>query len=178
MRFIIGFIIALAIFGCSEPNRQNNEITKVELARSGAWSDYGATISVDTSFNYKYFGDHGNVKQGYFIGKIDIKFWDTLNQKLQKIHYKTLPITDNAHMVDVNYFELIVHWKNGKKRISRAWNWPSDTSVLKVIMWIDNSYQLVKLHQVRDSVQFETRYHKLPRPNISEVKFPPPVVKK
>lgn len=108
MKYVLILLcFVLLLLSCTKPKQHKNEIIKVELARSGAWSDYGGTISIDTSLNYKYYGDYGNIKQGYFTGKISGKFWDTLNRKLEQIRYKKLPASDNANVVDVNYFELI-----------------------------------------------------------------------
>jgi hypothetical protein len=176
MRHVIFLFFIIFLLACGKPAQRNNEITKVELARSGAWSDFGASISVDTSLNYKYFGDYENVKQGYFIGKVNRKFWDTLNQKLERIKFKTLPVSDNVSATDINYFELIIHWKNGKRRLLRAWNGRSD-SVLNVIKWLDTSYKNMELHQIKDTIRFETTYHNLPKPPIRQVKFPPPIKK-
>jgi hypothetical protein len=174
MKYLIPLLSALLLLSCKKSPKQNNEIIRVELARSGAWSDFGATISVDTSLNYKYFGDYGNVKQGYFVGLVNGKFWDSLTRKLEHVKYKTIPVSDNAHVVDVNYFELIIHWKNGKRRISRAWVYPPD-SVLNVIKWLDTSYQKVKLHQIKDAIHFESNYHQPMRHLLNRVRFPPPI---
>jgi hypothetical protein len=174
MKYILILLCFVLLLSCTKPNPHINEITKVELARSGAWSDYGATISIDTSLNYRYYGDYGNIKQGFFTGKISEKFWDTLNQKFEQIRYKKLPVSDNAHVADVNYFELIIHWKNGKRRIQRAWGYPPD-SVLSVIKWIDTSYQKVKLHQAKDTIRFEGTYHRPMQHLFDSIRFPPPI---
>eukprot|EP01037_Dinobryon_pediforme_P016380 gene16380-16558_t len=98
MRLFTGFLFLLAI-SCAKPKPQY-DITKVELTRSGAWSDFGGSISIDSSLNYKYYGDYGKVKQWFFTGKVSTQFWDTLNQKLKHIKYKTLSVTDNENTVD------------------------------------------------------------------------------
>ena len=175
MKYILGLLCLVLLLSCPKPRPHINEITKVELARSGAWSDFWVTISIDTSLNYRYYGDYGKVKQGYFAGIVKAKFWDSLTRKLGHIKYKTLPVSDNAHVVDVNYFELIIHWKTGKRRITRAWDYPPD-SVLSVIKWIDTSYQKVKLHQLKDSIKFETKFHSSYRFS-HPIMFPPPTAK-
>lgn len=172
LSFIIFIILSVS---CKKAAYQNNEITKVELARSGAWSDFGASISIDTSLNYKYFGDYGKVKQGYFTGKVTHKFWDTLNQRLQEIKFKTIDANDNSHVVDVNYFEVIIYWKGHKRRIVRVRPREND-SIINVFLWLNDSYQNVKLHPVKNPIVFETTYHTpLPKPTIGKVKFPPPL---
>jgi hypothetical protein len=175
MKYLITLLSILILFSCKKCVQPNNEITKIELARSGAWSDFGATISIDTSLKFIYFGDYGNVKQGYFVGLVSTKFWDSITRKLDYLKYKTIPASDSAHVVDVNYFELIIHWKDGKRSISRAWNYPPD-SVLRVIKWIDTSFKKIKLRQVKDSIKFESKYHSSYR--ISHhIIFPPPTAK-
>ena len=178
MRCIIFLFSIMSITACNKPAQRNNEITKVELARSGAWSDNGATISIDTSLNYKYFGDYGNVKQGYFIGKVNNKFWDTLNEKFEQIKFRTIDTNDNTNVADVNYFEVIIHWKNQKRRIIRIRPRENDP-VINTFVWLNDSYKNVKLHPVRKPIKFETIYHRpLPRLNIDQVEFPPPIPKK
>ena len=173
MRNLVWLISIILLVACKKPAGRNNEITKIELERSGAWADFGASISIDTSLNYKYFGDYGDVKQGYFIGKVNRKFWDTLNQKFAHVKFKALPVSDNISAVDINYFELIIHWKGGKQRILRAWDGRSD-SVLNVIKWLDTSYKAVQLHHIKSPIKFETTFHNLPKPAIDHVNFPPP----
>ena len=177
MKYIITLSLIWVFVACKKPGEKHNEISKIELARSGVWSDFGASISIDSSLNYKYYGDYGKVKQGYFVGKVNSKFWDTLNRKLEWIKYKTLPISDNAHTVDVNYFELIVYWKNGERHISRVWNYPTD-SVLRVIKWIDTSFQKINLHQTTDTIPFESKYHRKIKTLIDQIRFPPPIRRK
>jgi hypothetical protein len=178
MRHITSIFLIISILACNKPTQRNNEITKVELARSGAWSDYGAAISVDSTLSYKYFD--GNIKhgKGYFTGRVGRKFWDTLNQKFERIKFKTVDTNDNSNVVDVNYFEVIVYWENKKKRIIRASSREND-SVINVILWLNNSYKKVKLHLSSDPIKFETTYQNPPpKPIIDRIKFPPPIKRK
>ncbi len=177
MKYITVLIIIILSASCKKVTHPNNEITKVELARSGAWSDFGATISIDSSLNYKYFGGYGKVKQGYFAGRVSSKFWDTLNQKFEEIKFKTIDTNDNSHVADVNYFEVIVHWRGHRKRIIRIRPREND-SIINVFLWLNDSYRNVKLHAVNNPLSFETTYHTpLPKPTIDQVKFPPPFPK-
>ena len=72
----------MLLLACTKPKQIVNEITKVELARSGAWSDYGAAISIDSTLNYKYYD--ANIKHCYYVGKVTGAFWDTVNQKFER----------------------------------------------------------------------------------------------
>jgi hypothetical protein len=160
---------------CKKLQPQYNNISKIELARSGAWSDFGAAISIDSSLNYKYYGNYGKVKQGYFLGKASRKLWDTLTQKLEKINFKTVSSSDNLSVADVNYYEVIIHWKNHTKKIIRVSPRESD-AVINTIRWLDSSFRKVNLHQVNNPIKFETTYHELPKPEIDSVSYPPPAV--
>ena len=179
MLFIL--CVAMLIFCIIVSINPKNEITKVELGRSGAWSDRGGAISVDSALNYKfyytYLGRGDKPMSGYYIGKVTSRFWDTLNRKLESINYKTIRATDDTNAVDVNYYELIVHWKNGKRRIVRMRNFNSaDSSVMNVLEWLNDSYRRVRFtKEVKVPIKFETTYGlPLPIPNIDQVKFPPP----
>lgn len=171
-RTIILSLITL-IIACNKHAQRNNEITKVELARSGAWADNGAAISVDSSLNYKYYD--GNVKQGYYWGKISAKLWDTLNRKFEEIKFKTIQPVAYRGAEDVNIFELIIHWKGGKRRILREWYGKPDP-ISNTVLWLNNSYKSVKLHRIQHSIAFETTYQiPPPKPKLDQIKFPPPI---
>ena len=175
MRYVLILLCFVQFLSCTKPKTHINEITKVELARSGAWSDYGAAISVDSSLNYKYCDN--NAKRHYFAGKVGEDFWDTLNRKFERIKFKSLPATDNKLIQDANYFELIIYWKDSSRRITRARDIKID-SVVNTLIWLNDSYKNVKLHQVNHSIKFETTYQDPlfpPKPKIDQVKFPPPV---
>jgi hypothetical protein len=171
---ILSFIILL--MSCKKAIHQNNEITKVELARGGAWFDFGATISVDSSLNYKYFGDYGKVKQGYFTGKVSHQFWDTLNQKFEEVKFKTVPPYSKIVLLDADYFELIIYWRNGKRKITRYWDGEQEP-VIAVFNWLDSSYKSTRLKQVNNPFKFETTAHRQLKPKVDRSKFPPPIIK-
>ncbi|MDB5112754.1 MAG: hypothetical protein JWR67_3868 [Mucilaginibacter sp.] len=175
MKYIVVLIFIMLSISCKKATRHNNEIIKVELARSGAWSDFGASMSIDTSLNYKYFGDYGNVKQGYFIGKVTHKFWDTLNQKFEQIKFKTIDTNDNTNVADANYFEVIIHWKNEKRRIIRVRPREND-SIINVFLWLNDSFKYIKLHPIKNHIKFETTLH-IKTAISDSVKFPPPTIK-
>jgi len=170
----IAFLLLILLSGCKTYVPKFNKITKVELARSGAWSDYGATISIDSVLNYKYFGDYANVKQGYFIGKFDVRFWDTLNHKLEAANFRIADTATNMNVKDARYYELIIQWESGKKRLLRLSDMKAD-SILSLCRWIDTTYKRVKLKRVDQPFKFETVFHSpLPKPSFNNVKFPPP----
>jgi hypothetical protein len=167
---ILTFILLLS---CTKPHRQNNEITKIELASSGGWN-FGTAIGIDSSLNYKYYD--GNSKKN-FVGKISAKLWDSINTRSAQIEFKKIPAYDHKNIADATYFELIIYWKDSSRRITRVRDIKTD-SVADAFAWIKDSYKRVKLHQVNYPIKFETTYQDPifpPKPKIDQVRFPPPI---
>jgi hypothetical protein len=172
MKYLATLLCILVLFSCKKRFQQANEITKIELARSGAWSDFGAAVSIDTSLNYKYYS--GNSKKN-FVGKINTRFWDLINRRFEQIKFKSIAPTDNKNIADANYFELIIYWRDSSKRIIRVKDIKPD-SVISAFVWLNDSYKKVRLHQVNYSLKFETTFQiPPPGPQIDRVKFPPPI---
>ena len=172
MKYLIPLLSILLFLSCKKRQQNSNEITKIELSRSGAWADAGATIIIDSALNYRYFDE--NKKQGY-IGRIDEKFFDTLNKKFGSIKFKTMPAFGYQGCKDCDVFELMIHWGNKKRRIIKAWPIEVD-SALNVLLWVNDSYKYVKLTPVKTAFIFETNFPKERLDvDIDSVKFPPPV---
>lgn len=174
MRIVLGVIFIAFIASCAKPS-QHNDILKIELARCGAWGDHGAAISIDTSLVYKYYGDINHAGMKYYTGKVSPEFWDTLNRRFERTHYKTFHKSDEAITPDVNYFELIIRWKGGKNRIIKM----SDLSkpegnLLNSILWLNDSYRMVDLKKTQIPVKFETVFQNPPpKPRKdSSLRFP------
>lgn len=55
MRIQIAMLLLL-ITSCSRDSEQATKITKIELARSGSWSDEGAAINIQKSLTVMYYG--------------------------------------------------------------------------------------------------------------------------
>jgi len=174
--YILGLIITTILFSCSKP-RRHNEITKIELAKSGAWSDPGAAIIIDSALTYKYYGvlKSGTPfeKRNYYIGKVSEEFWDTLNRKLEKLKFKDLSGIDSEQVADVPYLEFIIHWKNAKTRIIKQYS-PGKDSIINMLTWLDTSYKKIKLKKVNVAFNFETILQE-PLPSLKQIKFPPPI---
>jgi hypothetical protein len=166
-------LLSLCI-SCSRPVQRQNEIDKIELMRVGAWSDPGAVITVDKLLTYNYYGElnNNNDKQELYTGQISTAFWDTLNKKLERIKYKTVRESDISHVVDVPVFELVVHWKNKKKRILRSWDLEMD-SVVNTLAWINNTYKNIKLKRSTDTIKARLFRNKFPHVDVPQIKFPP-----
>lgn len=174
MKYFLIALCLLVICSCKRKAHPTNEITKIEFARSGAWSDWGAAISIDNTLQYKYYGGVGHVRH-YYVGKVTPQFWDTLNRKLSNIDFKKVRPDDDQRVADANYYEMIVYWKNKKRRIVRMGFVITD-SLSRIASWIDNSYKKIKLVQVPNAIKFETTFQNPPpMPKIDRVRFPPPV---
>jgi len=123
--------------------------------------------------NYKYFD--GNSKKN-FIGKINTRFWDSINRRFERIKFKEIPVSDDNNIIkDATYFELIIHWKDSSRRITRVRDIKPDSVVLAFI-WLNDSYKNIKLHQISRPIKFETTFQNPPpQPKIDQIKFPPPI---
>lgn len=174
MKVFIFSLILLLLFSCRRAAVRHDEIRKIEFARSGAWSDLGVSISVDSSLNYKYWGDYQTEKQKYFVGKISQAFWDTLNVNLDRIKFKTVKPRVLYGCADCEYYELIIHWSNGTAHIFRSSGEPDD-SVTQMCEWLGDNHHIPKLKQVKDSIKFETTTHHVINPAVKSIKFPPPL---
>jgi hypothetical protein len=171
MKYVLILSFLLLLLSCKRPT-QTNEITKIELARSGAWSDFGAAVGIDSSLNYRYYD--GNSKKN-FVGKISAGLWDSINKRFEQIKFKKIPTADNKNIADATYFELIIYWKDSSRRITRVQDLKTD-SVVNTFIWLNDSYKNVKLHQVNRPLKFETTFQNPPsKPKIDQVKFPPPI---
>jgi len=185
MRYIWCIVIIILLISCRKIDHPKNEIVKIELAQSGGLNSYyrSTAISIDSSLSYKYYGvlnNSGNLdfpEPKFYKGLISEELWDTLNQKFKRIKYKTLDTVDSRGTTDVNYFELIIHWRNGSKRITRidtGGNYPA----IKTLIWLNNTYKNIKLNQVTEPIKFEVTCQTPPHIKIDQVKFPPSMVKR
>ena len=177
MKYVLILLCFVLLLSCTKPGPHRNEIAKIEFARGQEWDDFGAAIVIDSSLNYKYFRavdsslnyeyHDGNVEQGYEIGRVSKQFWDTLNNKFEKIKFKTIPSDSNSFIKspsDSNYFikskksfEVIIYWKDRKRRIIRFGSLGSD-SVISVLSWLNDSYKSVTLNRVNAPIKFETTF--------------------
>ena len=158
----IVLIILLLFFGCNKPLRRNNEITKIELVRTGAWAQRAATTIIDNSLRYKYwnYGDEGLEKSGYLIGKITKGFWDTLNMKFEKTKYKNIKPNVYLSSKDGSFYELLIHFDDNKETIIRSMN-ISEDSIVNICKWLDQTNKSVKLVRAVNPFKFETTYNNL-----------------
>ena len=168
--------LGMLLIACNRQSPESN-IIKVQLVRSGAWSDYGAAISIDSSLNYNYYSR--NLRHGYFGGKISRKFWDSLNQKFKALNFKVLPTDPHAKAVpDGEYFELIIYWKEGKISVDRSVRYTSPNPVDQTFSWLNNSFKKVRLHRLKDPVKFETTFDNIPPLSADSGEFLPPLLDK
>ena len=182
MRYIIVIILMLLLISCNQYKRQVNEISRIEFARSGAWADPGAEISIDNDLSYNYYGQLNtnryrdtDFKLSYYSRKVSASFWDTLNARLERMNFKTIVTANDMSVKDAEYFELIIYWKGKKTRMVEM---EDDTSksdkILNIMERLNNLYKTTELHKVKNAFKFETSLLS-PIPNIKQVKFPPPI---
>jgi hypothetical protein len=183
---LIATTISLSFFSaCHKQDRRTNDITKIELATGDCFGPCQLTaVSIDSNLRYNYYG--GEIpypKQepdttkiyGYFKGNVSKAFWDTLNRKLNEIHYEQL---DSAyqHSVDDQSLEVLIYYKGNTKHIT-AQSASLPDKVRQTFYWIAESYKKTKLSHVKDTITFHTRiqnpFH-LPV-DVKGVKFLPPV---
>jgi hypothetical protein len=175
IRYFFMVWCVVLLFSCKQKPRPVNEITKVELATCSLRSENSA-LSVDSLLTFNYYDGTGPTsKHGYYTGKINALFWDTLNKKLEALKYKTL--VRNDMMVDGKPFEFIVHWKGNTKMIICDSENPKDSLVI-FLKWLSNSRKAVQLHQVKAPIRFETTFQNPPKMKIEQVRFPPPIHRK
>lgn len=155
-------IIYLLFLGCHSPLLRKNEITKIELVRTGAWAQRAATTIIDNSLTYKYwnYGDAGSAKKGYLTGKITKGFWDTINLKFEKAKYKNIEPNVYLRFRDGSFYELLIHFDNNKKTIIRDINISGD-SMVNLCKWLDQTNNSIKLVKGSKSFKFETTYNNL-----------------
>lgn len=187
MKYLITIFCITIFISCFQPRHANNEFTEVELARSGAGLDNGTAISINSSLQYHYY--HSELRLGqkaksdYFVGKASREFWDTLSIKLNAIHYKTIDSTDNRHIEDEHYYELVVKAKTGKSRIIRMRTINSKDSISKMFEWLNDSHKNVRLEKSTSPFKFETTFQNHPDwkalgVDIGNMKFLPPMKRK
>jgi hypothetical protein len=177
MRFFLLICCALLLSTCTKPVQKNNEIIKVELAESGYFFDFGkklsTVISIDSCLNFRYYD--GNKGNGYYIGKVSLQFWDTINRKLDMINFKTLKSDKPIHDPGKGYYELIVHWKAGKRRIIRTASLGNNL-IDRTFTWLNYSCKKIKLRHVNSRIKFETTFQdSVGFPSIKDIRFPPPI---
>lgn len=183
MRPVHNLILLIVILAssCQRQERRYNEISSVELATGDCFGpcQYTAT-SIDSSLKFNFFGGPFSpgrtrkVVKGNYTGRISSAFWDSLNKKLEHIHYKLLD-TSYQQSVDDQSLELIVYYHNKIKHV-KAQSASLPDSVREVFDWIANSYKSVKLEPGTRPFQYHTKAQipfKIPF-SLDGIDFSPP----
>jgi hypothetical protein len=166
----IGFCMLSA---CHKQERRKNEIAKIELATGDCYGKCRhAALRIDSALNYIYFGGEHADKEGYYKGKISQAMWDTLNKKLEQVHFKQLDTT-YRQSVDDQTVEFIIYYAQKVKHI-RAQSGSLPDSVGRVFYWIADTYKSVKLIPTQDEIRFTTKAQDplIPPMPLDNVKFP------
>ena len=169
------YTTGMVMAGCnSHPviQKRNNGLSKVCFATGGCYGNCPLfAIEIDSSLNYKFYGGFLSDSSGYFTGKVSQGFWDTLNTKMEGIHYYALDTLYSGSEDDLN-IEAILYFGDNRKRISaREWSLPEN--VERVFMWIINSYKTITLKRAPYQIPFETQIQyllPLPTPQMPNMK--------
>jgi len=176
--YVLGLITFTILSSCNKPRRHNG-ITKIELAFSDGWGGFGTAVKVDSSLTYNFYGKYDSLKRGDFVGKISEGFWDTLNCKFEQLKYKSLDTTYhliNTNISDLSYFELIIYWNGGRKKIIGIPD--GHDSLMLALIGLHEKYKHIPLKKSNISVKFDVTYQYPPSYSKSgKVKFLPPLNK-
>jgi hypothetical protein len=106
MKYLPAIFFFLMMSAC----RPKENIIKVELGRSGAWSDRGGAISIDSAHKFQFYGqtNFNDKSQYYCVGKVSLQQWKILLTKLDSIDFEHIDTTAGMYAADDSYFELLV----------------------------------------------------------------------
>jgi hypothetical protein len=168
MQLFAAIIALYFLSACHKQEPRKNEISKIELATGNCFGPCQRTaISIDSTLAYKFYGGglsfplppgKDSIVSGYYNGQISQKLWDTLNDRLTKIHYQQLD-TSYQEIADAQSVEVVIRYNGRIKHIKTQYASMPD-SVRQVFHWIAESYRQVKLKPIKDSIQFETSIQK------------------
>jgi hypothetical protein len=155
-------LIVILVSSCQRQEPRYNEISSVELATGDCFGpcQYTAT-RIDSSLQFNFLGgplSPGRTRKtvrGNYTGRISRSFWDSLNKKLEHIHYKLLD-TSYQQSADDQSLELIVYYHNKIKHV-KAQSASLPDSVREVFDWIANSHKSVKLEPGTRLFQYHTK---------------------
>ena len=171
MRIYILLLLSLFISCKNEDKFHKNEINKIVFATNGCEGNLPTeVIEIDSTMNIKYHGIKHTEKIGFYKGKANEKFWDTLNSKFRTLNYEKLDDNYFKGIDDGLYTEIYIHYKNKTKYISGSFEALPDNlkGVYKWLMLSNNSF---KLNQVSDSLKFETQIEKPLKVSTDKILF-------
>ncbi len=174
MRYF-GLILGLffCLVGCKNCNHRQNHINKIEIAAGGGILRAPVIgLILDSSLSLKYYGGLYAKRQGFFEGKVDKPFWDSLTYKFEKIRIKSADTTRN-YVLDAEQAEAIIVIGNYKIHVYHIIGDNRD-SITNFLLWTLNAYKGIVLQKLKDSVKFETtiQFMKDPIEKKDPVKFP------
>jgi hypothetical protein len=96
-RVILGVFFCLV--GCKNAKHRHNHINKIEIAAGGGVMRAPVIgLILDSSLSLKYYGGQYAKRQGFFEGKVNKAFWDSLNYRFQKNWFKNVDNTQNYQL--------------------------------------------------------------------------------
>jgi hypothetical protein len=166
------FLVSISLFSsCKNKEKRNNEITKISITTGLCYGTCPVqTIEIDSSLTVKYHGMEYAKRKGYYVGKISLKNWDSINSRFEKIKYKELDsVYDNS--VDDPPIYLKIYFQNKIKTI-RAQSSSLPEEVRETCYWIIKATENLKLSKTNDTLNFENKHLKF------MYSPPPPKIKK
>lgn len=173
-QLIIPLLISLFIFSCNHnkaKNQRQNHISKIVFATGGCYGHCPFQVfSIDSNLSVKYHGVKYTDNEGFYIGKIEQKLFDTINTKFEKVNFRTLD-TIYRGTVDGLNTELFIYYENKVKHISSPLSDLPD-SVKILYHWLLKIQKEFDLKKIDHKIKFETRIE------IPLEEIPPPFLEK
>jgi len=165
-------VIATILLACNKPKPRHNPISKVQIYTGPCFGDCPVqTVSIDSTLAVNYWGDRNTKYHGFFTATIPQALWDSVNFKLEQIHYKNLKAFYPETYTDgPDYYVLIEHGCV-KTYIDASVSGLPD-NVYHVFTSILNTYKSVKLTPVKDSIKFDT-FKRQRVIDVKSIRFPP-----
>jgi hypothetical protein len=123
-------------------------------------------MKIDSDLRMAFYGEHYTEKAGFYTGKVTTDFWDSFNERFERIHFDRL---DNAYDQSVDDLAVIVtvcYGKTTRRVFGQSHDLPD--SVRKVFDWLMDSYKKVALKPAPDTAHFYDQFR-------YPIVLPPPV---
>jgi hypothetical protein len=153
---------------------KKNRISRIGFATGGCHGTCPyLAIEIDSTLTYTFFGGKYAKKKGFFKGVVSRDFWDTLNQKFERIQYRNLDTLYNSSVDDLAIECYLMEGQERKSIYGQDMSMPD--SLREVLYWVLNSYEKIDLMKV-DTLFFQTeiQYRNRPIPHVKLLKFIPP----
>jgi len=155
-----------------ESTKRKNEIGKVVFASGGCFGHCPIlTIEIDSSLNYRFLGGRYTDSIGFYKGKVDERFWDTLNIMFETVHFKDLDSSYQFSADDLSTLTTLYYGNKVKKIQAQSASLPD--SVERVLRCLMYSYRRIPLiHSTDSQGMFRLQYPFVNPPPLPRFKTP------